>query len=98
MTVLTFSVLTNTVSEHSLSAAFDTVDHTILLKRLQYWLGTTGTALKWFCSYLSGRSQRVSMQGLLSDQSNLNCGGAAGILLRNHCFLPCAHPNCLMYM
>ena len=40
-----------------LSAAFDTVDHAILCRRLQLSFGVTGPVLRWFESYLRGRSQ-----------------------------------------
>ena len=39
-----------------LSAAFDLVNHAILLKRLDVSFGIRGNALNWFVSYLSGRS------------------------------------------
>ena len=44
-----------------LSAAFDTVDHAILLRRLETSFGITEAALAWFSSYLSGRGQCVSV-------------------------------------
>ena len=42
-----------------MSAAFDTIDHEIMLKRLSERCGIKGTALKWFSSYLSNRYQSV---------------------------------------
>jgi len=42
-----------------LSAAFDTVNHDILLKKLQTSFGIDGVVLKWFQSYLTGRTQHV---------------------------------------
>ena len=48
-----------------LSAAFDTVDHDILIHRLQSRLGLRGSALQWFLSYLKGRSQQVTINGAL---------------------------------
>ena len=50
-----------------LSAAFDTVHHIILLRRLETSFGVTGDALKWIASYLSARSQRIMINGILSD-------------------------------
>ena len=50
------------------------VDHKILLHRIQSSFGITGTALKWFKFYLSDRSQRVFLDGCLSESSKLPYG------------------------
>ena len=61
-----------------LSAAFDTVDHAILLKRLTTDFGIGGKALEWLSSYLSGRSQRVLFEGAASDSFDLRFGVPQG--------------------
>ena len=54
-----------------LSAAFDTIDHDILLSRLCNVYGITGNALDWFRSYLTGRIQRVVIEDSLSVDQEL---------------------------
>ena len=49
-----------------LSKAFDTLDHSILINKLAY-NGIHGAALKWFTSYLTGRSQYVEIDGVSSN-------------------------------
>jgi len=44
-----------------LSAAFDTVNHGILLEQLQLEFDVTGTPLAWLLSYLEGRTQSVKL-------------------------------------
>ena len=73
-----------------LSAAFDTVDHTILLRRLETSFGVTGDALKWIVSYLSARSQRVMINGVLSDRFDLSFGVPQGSCLGPLLFSACA--------
>ena len=51
-----------------LRAAFDTIDHGISLERLRSAFGARDTALSWIASYLSGRTQQVSMDGTLSTE------------------------------
>jgi hypothetical protein len=64
-----------------LSAAFDTIDHDILLKRLAVWFGITDTALSWFKSYLSSRSLIVSTLGHRSTSFSASCGVPQGSVL-----------------
>ena len=57
-----------------LSATFDTVDHDLLLQKLQSVIGMQGTALSWFQSYLGKRTQQISINGTLSGKFYLRCG------------------------
>ena len=57
-----------------LSAAFDTVDHNVMLHRLSHDVGVDQTALNWFKSYLSDRVQSVHINGSTSPARPLTCG------------------------
>ena len=64
-----------------LSAAFDTVDHSILLSRLQDRFGVKGTVLAWFKSYLTSRKQYVQVNDCNSTQRSLERGVPQGSVL-----------------
>ena len=64
-----------------LSAAFDTVSHSILFQRMQQELGIRGTALKWVKSYFSGRTTSVCINGCHSTKSSLNYGLPQGSIV-----------------
>ena len=64
-----------------LSAAFDTIDHKILLTRLSSRFGITGSCLKWFESYLNKRTQSVTINTSSSDRLELNFGVPQGSVL-----------------
>ena len=64
-----------------LSAAFDTIDHTILLRKLDNCFGVSGKALDWFKSYLTGRSQRIKLGNCMSSRSDLSFGVPQGSVL-----------------
>ena len=61
-----------------LSAAFDTIDHNIMLDRLNKKYGIEGTALKWFESYLQHRTQSVLVNDKESLRRELKCGVPQG--------------------
>jgi len=56
------------------SAAFDTVDHNILLRKLSESFGVNNTALQWLTSYLRGRLQCVRYGGRKSEYKAVICG------------------------
>ena len=63
------------------TAAFDTVNHSILLHRLEHRFGISGTVLCWLKSYLNDRSQYVKVDGFDSSSISLNCGVPQGSVL-----------------
>ena len=64
-----------------LSAAFDTVDHSILLSRLSCRFGIKGTVLAWLKSYLTSRKQFVNFNKCRSSQRFLERGVSQGSVL-----------------
>ncbi len=64
-----------------LSAAFDTVDHHILLRRLYESYGIRGHALDWINSFLTDRSQVVLHSGKKSAVVRIECGVPQGSVL-----------------
>lgn len=64
-----------------LSAAFDTVDHRMLLTTLKARFGFDDIALKWLKSYLTDRSQSVYLNGTCSATQLLSCGVPQGSVL-----------------
>ena len=63
------------------SAAFDTIDHRILLRRLESRFGIRGKALEWMESYVTGRHQAVLIDGYVSSHVPLRYGVAQGSVL-----------------
>ena len=87
-----------------LSAVFDLVNHSILLERLDTYYGISGTALEWFRSYLSGRTQRVFINGVYSKEKMLDYGVPQGLILGatlcTLCIRPLSHileNHCVLY-
>ena len=69
-----------------LQKAFDTVNHNILLNKLQHY-GVRGTLNQWFQSYLSNRQQFVSLNGCKSDILTTKHGVPQGSVLGPLLFL-----------
>ena len=59
-----------------LSAAFDTIDHSILLERLSSWFGITSTALSWIRSYILLYHLILSMAQNVNIKRNPDLGGS----------------------
>ena len=64
-----------------LSTAFDTIDHGILIDRLETRFGINGAALQWFKTYLKYRSTRVMINNVMSHQHILNYSVPQGSMM-----------------
>ena len=64
-----------------LSATFDTIDHDNLFYILEKYDGIGGSALRLIRSHFCDRTQRVQIDGILSDSSSLLCGVSQGSVL-----------------
>ena len=69
-----------------LSKAFDTVNHLIIITKLQHY-GIRGVALEWFKNYLTHRNQVVKFNNTVSSREKISCGVPQGSVLGPLLFL-----------
>ena len=77
-----------------LSSAFDTIEHEVLLTRLEHTFGITDKALAWLRSYLSERHQNVVVDSSMSADYVLQCGVPQGSVLGPVLYCMYTRPVC----
>ena len=77
-----------------LSSAFDTIEHEVLLTRLEHTFGITDKALAWLRSYLSERHQNVVVDSTMSADYVLQCGVPQGSVLGPVLYCMYTRPVC----
>ena len=90
--------MVNAVILLDLKKAFDTVNHSILLKKLEYF-GFDCSSIAFFSSYLSNRLHRCNVNGFSSELGSISCGVPQGTILGPLLFLIYINdlPNCLQH-
>jgi len=64
-----------------MKAAFYTIDHFVLISRLENWAGIQGDSLKWFKTYFNNRRFSFSVGEFTSDAAPLTYGVHQGSIL-----------------
>ena len=94
----TLKGLLNGVIFLDLKKAFDTMDHEILLQKLKFSC-MCQASLNWFASYLTKKTQKTFLEGVLSDSSTIKCRIPQGSILGPLLFIVCINdlPSCDLY-
>lgn len=81
-----------------LSATFDTIDHSILIDKLDKWAALSKVALNWFRSYLNNVPFVLSSAGLLSSRATRSHGVPQGSVLGPALFSICCFPLATLFV